>query len=181
MPWSLKRFQGTRDIHFITFSCYRRSPLLQPEATKVAFLSELERLHRKYQFRLYGYVLMPEHVHLLLSEPERDSLAVVIQVLKQNVSRKQSHADGGQLWLDRYFDFNVRTEKKLVEKLRYMYRNPVVRGLSREPQEWMWSSFRHYQSSYRGIVEIESQWTVERRKVTKLTPDSSKINFPIFP
>ena len=66
-------------------------------------------------------------------------------------------------WQRRYYDFNVHSEKKRVEKLRYMHRNPVVRGLVTHPEDWKWSSFRHYATGMRGTVEIESFWTAAAR------------------
>jgi putative transposase len=66
-------------------------------------------------------------------------------------------------WQARYYDFNVWTEEKRVEKLRYMHRNPVKRGLVEKPEDWPWSSFRHYATGSEGPVEIESQWTAFRR------------------
>jgi len=75
---------------------------------------------------------MPEHVHLLVSKPERSSLAVAMQMLKQIVARKlHSRAGGFRFWQTRYHDFNVWTAKKRIEKLRYMHRN--LRGPQREP------------------------------------------------
>jgi len=64
-------------------------------------------------------------------------------------------------WQARYYDFNVWSEKKFVEKLRYIHRNPVARGLVNKPEDWPWSSFRHYLTGAEGTVEIESQWTAE--------------------
>lgn len=61
------------------------------------------------------------------------------------------------------YDFNVFTDRKRIEKLKYMHRNPVARGLVAEPEDWAWSSFRHYRSEERGIVEIESPWTAVQR------------------
>jgi hypothetical protein len=68
------------------------------------------------------------------------------------------------LWQARYYDFNVRSEAKRVEKLRYIHRNPVKRGLVGSPEDWAWSSFRHYLSGVEGVVEIESQWTARKRE-----------------
>ena len=68
-----------------------------------------------------------------------------------------------QFWQRRYYDFNVHSEEKRVEKLRYMHRNPVKRGLVEKPEQWPWSSFRHYATGQVGAVEIESQWTAFRR------------------
>jgi putative transposase len=107
---------------------------------------------------------MPEHVHLLLSEPERAHLCTVIQMLKQNVARGLPEVtDGRPFWQARYYDFNVWSEEKRIEKLRYMHRNPVKKGLAERPEDWLWSSFRHYATGVEGVVEIESQWTARKR------------------
>jgi putative transposase len=113
-----------------------------------------------------GYVIMPEHVHLLVGEPECGKLSVAIQMLKQNVARQLGIA-GNQprFWQRRYYDFNVWTEAKRIEKLRYLHRNPVTRGLVARPEDWEWSSFRHWATGAEGIVEIESQWTARKREL----------------
>src|SRR5664279_1126398 len=100
-----------------------------------------------------GYVVMPEHVHLLMSEPERGTLASAVQAMKQSVSRKLI-AGREHFWQARYYDFNVWTAKKRIEKRKYIHRNPVVRGLVERPQDWAWSSLRHYMNGEAGTVEI---------------------------
>ncbi len=162
MPWGLKRFHGTRDLHFITFSCYRRQPLLSSSRAKRTFEVVLEQVRRQYNFFITGYVVMPEHVHLLMSEPEDKKLASALQVLKQLVAQRLG---GHQFWQPRYYDFNVWSELKCKEKLRYLHRNPVKRGLVAAPEDWEWSSFRHWLTGETGVVEIESQWTARRREV----------------
>jgi len=108
---------------------------------------------------------MPQHVHLLVSEPERASLALALQMLKQTSSRKlKAIAGGNPFWQARYYDFNVWSERKRVEKLRYMHRNPVKRGLVASPEDWKWSSFRHYLTGEDTGVEIESRWTARKRE-----------------
>ena len=158
----LVRYQQCGCFHFVTFSCYRRQPLLGTAAYGI-FERELEAVRQRYGFVIAGYVLMPEHVHLLVGEPHRSSLSVAIQVLKQQTSRKLKQPVEVRFWQRRYYDFNVWSEEKRVEKLRYMHRNPVERGLVERPEEWPWSSFRHYATGELGAVEIESQWTAFRR------------------
>jgi putative transposase len=85
--------------------------------------------------------------------------------LKQQTSRKLKDPAATQFWQRRYYDFNVYTEVKTVEKLRYMHRNPVRRGLVEKPEDWLWSSFRHYATGVVGTVEIESEWTARRREL----------------
>jgi putative transposase len=163
MPKGLVRYQNAGGFHFITFSCYRRNPLLGGATAYSVFEREFEAVRRRYGFVVAGYVLMPEHVHLLVGEPLRVSLSVALQVLKQRTSRKLMRPGSIQFWQRRYYDFNVRNELKRVEKLRYMHRNPVKRGLVGKPEDWRWSSFRHYSTGAEGTVEIESEWTARRR------------------
>ena len=115
-----------------------------------------------------GYVLMPEHVHLLVSEPMNRNLATALQALKQSVSRSLALRSALPFWEPRYYDFNVWTAKKQTEKLKYLHRNPVVRGLVAKPEDWKWSSFRHYATGAEGAVEIESKWTERRREALSL-------------
>jgi putative transposase len=66
------------------------------------------------------------------------------------------------VWQKRFYDFNVRTEQKQIEKLRYMHRNPVKRGLVEKPEEWEWSSFRSYLLGETGLVRVKFQeWPME--------------------
>ncbi len=109
---------------------------------------------------------MPEHVHLLVSEPEIGLLAEALQSLKQGVARQLALRAAEPFWQPRYYDFNVWSESKFLEKLRYIHRNPVHRGLVEHPEDWAWSSFRHYATGEIGPVEIESQWTARRRERT---------------
>jgi putative transposase len=164
MPWGLKRYREARCLHFLTFSCYRRAPLLTTPRARDIFEQTLERARRWYGFYVAGYVVMPEHVHLLITEPERAKLSLALQMLKQNVARQLREPEGGSFWQSRYYDFNVWSEAKRIEKLRYIHRNPVRRGLVASPEEWSWSSFRHYVSGVEGAVEIESQWTARKRE-----------------
>lgn len=164
MPWSLKRFQEARCLHFITFSCHHRDALLATPRARDIFESTFEQVRRWYGFYVRGYVVMPEHVHLLISEPERSKLATALQMLKQNVSRKLQLPEGSPFWEPRYYDFNVWSEAKRVEKLRYIHRNPVRRGLVEKPEDWKWSSYRHYATGVEGVVEIESEWTARKRE-----------------
>ena len=107
MPWGLKRFQQARCLHFLTFSCYRRAPLLGTPRSRDIFEQTLEHTRHWYGFYVAGYVVMPEHVHLLITEPERAKLSVALQMLKQNVAHQLRGPEGGIFWQPRYYDFNV--------------------------------------------------------------------------
>ena len=161
MTKGLKRYQFTGDLHFVTFSCYQRRPYLASPQACSLFEQVLERTRSQYKFFVIGYVTMPEHVHLLLSEPENGPLSRALLALKLSVSKlSRQHP----FWAHRYYDFNVFSTRKQVEKLRYLHRNPVTRGLVPRPEDWPWSSFRHYVTGVPGVVEIESFWTAARRE-----------------
>ncbi len=163
MPWGLKRFQQSQQSHFVTFSCYHRLPLLNQASAKRTFELALERVRRSFRFCVYGYVVMPEHVHLLLSEPERDVLADAIKSLKQGISRRLI-GSAEHFWQKRYYDFNIRNDRQFAEKLGYIHRNPVKRGLCDRPEDWEWSSFLPHATGCQGRVEIECEWTALRRE-----------------
>ena len=181
MPWGLERRQQASCLHFVTFSCHHREPLLGTPRARDVFESVFERVRRWYGFYVCGYVVMPEHVHLLISQPDRGPLSLALQMIKQNVARELRLPEGSPFWLPRYYDFNVSSEAKRVEKLRYIHRNPVRRGLVQRPEDWKWSSFRHYLNGEIGIVEIESQWTVELRKGRDSIGSPLEINNPTLP
>ena len=152
MPKGLKRYYGRGHLHFLTFSCYRRLPLLGTKRARNMFVKELRRVRREYGFLLVGYVVMPNHVHLLMSEPKKGTPSTVLQMLKQRVSRKMRMkerkrpkgqlalkfpkfiTDLPQFWQPRFYDFNVFSHEKKKEKLEYMHANPVVRRTRVEPQ-----------------------------------------------
>ena len=154
------RYQQTGEFHFLTFSCYRRLAYLSRVAAMELFEDALERVRRRYLFAVAGYVVMPEHVHLLVSEPKRVLLSKAIQALKLSVSVRSCERP---FWQAHYYDFNISSHAKFVEKLRYIHRNPVKRGLVEKPEDWRWSSFCHYQTGICGTVEIESDWTAQSR------------------
>jgi putative transposase len=139
-----------------------------------SFCVPLEKVRQQYELVVLGYVVMPEHVHLLVSEPRKRNLSVALKALKQAVARRllgsarRRKQDASQLalfradelpqrfWQRRFYDFNLFTEKKRIEKLRYMHRNPVKRGLVENPEDWRWSSFRQYAFGEKGLVEINA-------------------------
>ena len=82
MPTGLRRFQESGDLHHITFSCVRHRPLLGTPEARDVFVALLERTRELYAMNVFGYVVMPTHVHMLVAEPEGGKLAVAMQILK---------------------------------------------------------------------------------------------------
>ena len=164
MPKGLHRWYGGGDLHYITCSCYQRKAFLGSAARRDLFLRIFEQARQRYEFQVVGYVVMPEHFHLLIGEPDDGNVSLVMQVLKQRVARQcrasaRLHSPGDAVppsfWLPRSYDFNVFTEKKIIEKLDYIHWNPVKRGLVASPEQWRWSSARYYSLEEEGPVKIE--------------------------
>ena len=123
MPSGLHRTYGAHHLHFVTCSCYRRLPFLGTARNRDRFLSILEQTRQRYRFVVVGYVVMPEHIHLLLTEPDVGTPSTVMQVLKQRTAhallpkRKRSNPSQRNLfsdkpqrrafWQARFYDFNV--------------------------------------------------------------------------
>jgi putative transposase len=174
MPQGLKRLQQSGQSHFVTFSCYHRRPkLTNLEACRI-FLEALEAARKRFAIRVYGYVLMPEHVHLLLSEPASLTLAEAIHFVKlssakQLRSKASRSGETTSFWQARYYDRNIRDYREFVLKLRYLHRNPVKRGLCQSAEQWPWSSFQHYLTGAKGLVEIESEWAAKKREMEKVS------------
>jgi putative transposase len=140
-------------LHFVTFGCYQRRTHFEAATARDLFEDALERIRCRYEMQIVGYVVMPEHIHLLVSEPPTTQLAKCLQALKLSVARR---SELRPFWEARYYDFNVFTEGKRTEKLDYMHFNPVNRGLVEKMDEWPWSSYRHYCFGETGRVQVES-------------------------
>lgn len=180
MPWGLKRFHETGALHFITWSCCDRQPLLGRPERRDLLLKILEQMRNRYRFAVIGFVVMPEHVHLLTSEPLIGNVASAICAIKLGFTRRvlSNNAAGAPLlagvarsgdfgqhfWMKRYYDFNVFSEPKIAEKLHYMHQNPVVRGLVESPEQWNWSSFKADAKGESRIIKV-NDWSWWEKKI----------------
>jgi len=149
----LIRRYGQGHLHFVTFTCFRRLPLLRSIHARNIFVQILSETRDRHGFPLVGCVAMPDHIHLLIGEPTKGRPSTAIQVLKQRVSRRLRRKrprptqqlplvlEPGddplpRFWQRRFYDFNVWSLKKRVEKLDYMHRNPLKRKWFDHPKQW---------------------------------------------
>jgi putative transposase len=147
---------------FLTFSCFKRFPLLQSEATRNIFEATVMQARLNCRFQLYAWVVMPNHVHLLLRPklPEHPVAAILNQI-KQPVAKsilaewrrldapvisKLTTERGEVRFWQRGggFDRNIFSKEEFLEKLKYIHHNPVKAGLVTRPEEWKWSSAASY-------------------------------------
>src|SRR5437868_5763337 len=130
---NLHRYYGAQYLHFITCSCYQRQPILGTVERRDRLVNILEETRSKYGFVVHAYVVMPEHFHLLITEPELGDPSVVMKVIKErfskqvhtaeeNAERTQSDREGSKkIWQKRFYDFNVWSAQKQLEKVKYMH------------------------------------------------------------
>jgi putative transposase len=180
---NLPKFNDNSYGHFITTRTYENRPYFKNDEFSRILLAELGFYSQKYGLTLIGYVIMPDHVHLLIwwDKDEKPDLTVskIVQVIKGTTARRcvdlsksrgweqmlpstqekqvlqaipkdvaalKSHKRNlkYRLWQPGFYDFNVYSEEKLLEKLNYMHNNPVKAGLALSPAAYSWSSYREY-------------------------------------
>ena len=184
MPSRLRRYDEYGHTHFLTISCSRRLRFFDHDPVKRVFVDGLQHTRDRLGVRLIGYVVMPQHVHVLVfpvpsGACEPVGISRVLQQLKQYVGRQGKQAlrsiweERGSLgsppldawavatsprpfWKTRGYDFNVTTEKALHTKLDYMHKNPVTRGLVDRAEQWRWSSYRYYE--YGDLSLLSMDW-----------------------
>ena len=169
----LVHFNEAGHAHALTFSCYRRLPLLGHEQTRRWFLESLRAACERHAFDLSAFVLMPEHVHLLVvPQAEVYDIAKFLQTLKRPVAYRanawlrvhdpevcsrltETGTEEGRFHFWQRgggFDRNIYKEAYFLLTIEYLHNNPVRRGLVQEPSEWKWSSYAWHQRGCNGSV-----------------------------
>jgi putative transposase len=165
----LRHYDDLGTARFITFSTYQRQPLLSDETLIRICLRQVSRLRTERGIRVLGYVIMPDHVHLVLHPPDNCALGRVIGQMKGRASRQMlrvleesAHLSpprrgNGQpaIWQRRCYDHNCRTVDTVREKINYCHHNPVTKGLVEDPGDWTWSSYRWYLGEHGVPMEID--------------------------
>jgi putative transposase len=163
-------YYAENHLHFLTSSTYRRARLFDSDRFKHQFFLVLGQLRANTEFRLLGYVLMPEHFHVLIWPTESANPSKIIASLKERTAKyiirelkqhlqfdwcqrmlqsielpESVHDESAyRVWQRRFYDLNLWSEKKRLEKLNYMHANPVKRRLVERPGDWPWSSWRFF-------------------------------------
>lgn len=164
-----RRFENPGEPRFLTFSCYQRLPLFLNDRIKLAFIDQLERIRDDLRFDLVAWVIMPEHVHLLIiPRHEVANVTTILQSLKQPFARKViarwrelaapileavTDASGRAHFWQRGggYDRNITSEHEWFEKLSYINNNPVRRGLVTSAEDYPWSSARAHAHDDRAL------------------------------
>ncbi len=170
-----KRYDIEGDAHCLTFSCFRRLPLFSRERSCLWMCEALKSGQDRGLYDLWAYVIMPEHVHIVLFPHSEVKISRILTTLKQSVSKR------ALIWLNanatdflsqladiqpngkksyRFwqrgggYDRNLRTVADIYEKIQYVHNNPVRKGLTSRPEDWQWSSSRAWESGIDSPVPI---------------------------
>ena len=162
MP-KLKNFDNYHNVRFITFSCYRRQPYLNLPKAKEILIRQIEMARNRHSFKLLGYVLMPEHVHLVIYPLPDTRVGYLMGAIKSHMAKRyfiSADVNSGNypnvFWQKRCYDHNCRTLSAVKEKINYSHNNPVKRGLVKPPGDWRWSSYNWYYGKRDVPIAIDS-------------------------
>ena len=167
----LIRFDKGSEYHFTTSSTYEKQQVLAIPGIPEIILDFLNALRKECKLLVHGFVIMPNHLHLVWHIPLETGISRAMKLLKGRTSRHilalfRADPDfeigtltkpNGRLalWLQRYHDFNILTEDKLREKIDYCHFNPVRWGLVKSPEEWPYSSFRSWYDLNDSVFDID--------------------------
>lgn len=171
---NLRHYDHDGRARFVTFNSHRNIPVFTSDIVNQIVVDTIFSVCRERRLRLLAYVVMPEHVHVVLVPPLSAKLGPIIGEMKFSsamkihellnehgspvVDRLQAVRDGKTkfcLWQRRCYDRNCRTEAEVWEKVTYCHNNPVRRGLVRRAEDWRWSSYCYYQRSDNMLLEID--------------------------
>ncbi len=159
----LRHYDDCDTARFVTFCCYRYLPFLSDPVVIEIFLETLALVRKKHGFKLIGYVVMPEHVHLVLIPCQGQRLGLIVGEIKSRsaIAYFKSCPPFTEVcakhvfWNRRCFDHNCRSLEVVRTKVHYCHSNPVRRGLVAEPGEWCWSSYNWYHGVRPVPIELD--------------------------
>jgi putative transposase len=168
----MRRWEIDGQIRFVTFSCERRLPLLRNPAIADLMVASIAQARAAFEFSLFAWVVMPEHVHLLVRPATAQPLGPALRSLKTSVARRvlarwrrlgapilaelQSEDGSLRFWLKGGgFDRNVRDEAEFRRAVQYIHRNPVERELVELPEDWRWSSVFWWAGQRDGLCDCD--------------------------
>lgn len=172
MPMKLKHYDNIGGARFITFGTHRNIPILKSNLFKQYVLDSIVNVRNIFKFKLTGYVLMPDHVHLVILPEPGSRVGEIVGIIKRDSAKRmmlklremnspiltklkviRNQLEKYAIWQRRCYDHNCRNEEIVWEKINYCHNNPEKRGLVKSPDEWLWSSYRNYHNL--GDLKIE--------------------------
>ena len=163
----LRHFDNLGTTRFVTFSCFRHHPFVKEHFAREILIQGLEHLRVRRHVRIIRWVVMPDHVHLVLLPSVDVRLGPAIGQLKSWTSQQILRSselrqpvlcrdDGSPaVWERRCYDHNCHNEEVVRTKVEYCHNNPVRRGLVKHASDWPWSSYNWYRGEGKMLLEID--------------------------
>lgn len=185
MMTQLRHFDHDGRVRFVTFSCHKRLPLLTNNRFRSIITRWLAAAREEHGFKLLGYVIMPEHVHIVIWPPEGSAVGTIVGRIKQESAKeilrildsvsspllgKLTITRNGEIkrafWQRRCYDHNCRGANSVWEKIEYCHKNPVKRGMVRDPSRWTYSSHNWYQGDRDVPLQMDEPVQIKLTKPT---------------
>jgi putative transposase len=176
----IQHFHIEGHVYYITTNVYNRLPIFTRPSFIVPLIDSLNFYRYKLDFKLLGYVVMPDHMHMVIWPQGQATVAEIMRDYKKFTAVRlirQAEVEGMKEWLaafcqagtetgrgehkvwqDEYWDVNVYTERFLRQKLNYMHSNPVRAGLVEQPGDYGYSSYRNYENDEDWLIKIDREW-----------------------
>jgi REP element-mobilizing transposase RayT len=177
---TLPHFHIEGHIYYVTIVVHNRLPLFTRPSFVIPLYDSLNFYRHKQDFKLLGYVIMPDHVHLILwpfgpatvSDIMRDykkftSTRLIRQAEAEQIEAwtsaferagRETGRSQNKVWQDSYWDVNIYSERFVRQKLDYLHSNPVRAGLVEKPEDYVYSSYRNYVYGEEWLIEIDREW-----------------------
>ena len=176
----LRRFHIEGHIYYITTVIYNRLPIFTRPTFVIPLLDSLNFYRYKQEFKLLGYVVMPDHIHLVIWPFGNSTVSDIMRDFKEFTAKRiirqaevesiedwskafcyageETGRSNNKVWQDSFWDENVYTERFLRQKLNYVHRNPPRAGLVERPADYPYSSYRNYEFGEEWLIEIDRGW-----------------------
>lgn len=157
---NIKRFYEENAAYFLTTVTKNRIEIFRdPKSCKILLVT-IEYFKLILDYRLYGFCIMPEHLHLIIHPFGKYNFSYIMKMLKGSFARKLNkiNAKEGKIWQKGFYDECILDSYELLKKLEYLHNNPVKANLVSSPEEFLYSSYNHYfKTSYipNPIIEID--------------------------
>ncbi|OGY45573.1 MAG: hypothetical protein A3A24_00740 [Candidatus Buchananbacteria bacterium RIFCSPLOWO2_01_FULL_46_12] len=181
-----RRFHLENQIYFVTSKTFNNKKVFSEKKNCLLFLKVLEGYRGKYKFQLFGYVVMPDHVHLLIQPSERMTISEIIHRIKggfayryltvrnhkgsatrdDNVNKrvadpswvgaKRQRIREHPIWQKSFYDHLIRNDKDFQEKLDYIHKNSLKHNVVSNLDEYLWSSYQNYYLENNSLIKIDT-------------------------
>lgn len=161
---NIKRFYVQNAAYFLTTVTKDRIRIFSETKNCKILLVTIEYFKLILDYRLYGFCVMPDHLHLIIHPFGRYNFSYIMKMIKGSFSRKINKINDreGKIWQKGFYDECITDSLHLIRKLEYLHNNPVKAGLASSPEEYPYSSYNHYiKTTYPAnpIIEIDKLLT----------------------